>query len=226
MSEEGGTPVVLAGAPYAPQFSPQGQRLAYRTRALQEPEVDVLYLFAHGNLSEAMMRPFVQLGSIIDPPDPYAPWETLFNVDLCPEEFLPWLGQVVGVRMPTGLTGDQMRDFIRDLSFEEIGTTRAITAAVRAVLTPSDPAVPATVYFRERDNGDAYYLEIITLTAETPDQALVEAAIDSQLPAGIIVSHRTTLAWDYQQMTAEGGTYLVQKSTYATYSTLREHDPI
>jgi P2-related tail formation protein len=172
-----------------------------------------------------MMRPFVQVASLIDPADPYAPWEPLFNVEICPAEFLPWLAQVVGVRLPDGLTEEQARSFIKDLSFEEIGTPRALMAAVRSVLVPSNPPAPATVWFRERDGGDAYYIEIVTLIDETPDPAALDRVIASQLPAAIVISSREVEAWDYEQMTTEGGTYGDQKAAYTTYLKLREHEP-
>ena len=63
----------------------------------------------------------------------------------------------------------------------------------------------------------------MTLTSETPDPAAVLAALLAQKPAGIVLTYRQVAGWDYQQMTAEGGTYADQSADYTTYTDLQEH---
>lgn len=152
-----------------PDYTPLGERLAFRTRFIQPPEVDEQYGYAHGHLAEAMMRPFEQIAELVDPPDPYEPWTPLFYVDITPDWALPWLGQAVGVTIPATATPDQARKMITELNFEEIGKPSYIQSALEFVLISSDPPNPPTVYFREREDGNAYVLEVVTLDGEIPE---------------------------------------------------------
>src|SRR5262245_2084216 len=135
-------------------LSQLGERLKERTQPLA-PD-DELYDYAHAKLCEGMMLPFEQLAELVDPPDPYIPWEPLFDVDLCPEWALPWLGQLVGVRLPAGLTEQQKRDVIKALGGFGRGGPKAIIDAIKITLTGSK-----TVTLRERDDGDPYKLEVV-----------------------------------------------------------------
>jgi hypothetical protein len=203
-----------------PDYTRLGARLAERAAPLQPPDVDVQYGYAFGNLCEAMMRCYEQIASLVDPEDEtYPPWGVLFDVDVCPAWALPWLAQVVGVRLPKSVTGDAAREYIKTLSFESVGRPDTIKTIVTAPLTGSK-----TVFFRERDDGDAYRLEIVTLTSETPDPAELQRAIESSVPAGIIVAYRAIAGWDYQQMTTEGGKYLLLPPRFDNYQNMSEND--
>lgn len=208
-----------------PDYTKLGARLQFRTRFIQPEEVDAEYGYAHGHLSEAMMRPFEQIAELVDPPDPYEPWVPLFFLDITPDWALPWLGQAVGVKIPETATPDQARKMIKELSFEKVGTTDAIRTALEFVLTPTDPEGKPTVYFRERDGGDAYYLEVITLDSETTDPIAALNAIQSQLPAGIKLRYDQVPGWDYEAMTTDDGPYSALDDTYSTYKLLTDKTP-
>src|SRR3954467_8505956 len=113
--------------------SPLGQRLTERTQPLA-PD-DALYGYAHAALCEGMMLPFGQLAELIDPPDPLLPWEPLFDLAICPAWALPWLGQLVGVRLLGGLSADEARTFIRELSLHKRGSPGAIVPAAKFALS-------------------------------------------------------------------------------------------
>ena len=200
----------------APAVSPLGQRLADRTAPLA-PE-DGAHGWAHLVLCEGMMRGLQRVADIYDPPDPIPPGAPLLDPELCPDWALPWLAQLTGARIPDGTSPEDARTVISSVSGWKRGTPDALRAAAGLALTGTK-----TVYFRERDAGDAYRLEVVTLTSETPDPAQVQALLLSQKPGGIVLGYRTTDAWDYEQMTTEGGTYLVVKGRYYTYADLREH---
>ena len=177
--------------------SPLGKRLQERTQPLA-PD-DHLYGWSHAALCEGMMLPFAQLAELVDPPDPYLPWEPLFDVDLCPGWALPWLGQIVGVRVPNGMSDDDARAFIKELRAFKRGSPEAIKSAAKFALTGSK-----TVTLHERDNGDAYALEVVVLTSETPSAALVAQYILTQKPAGIVFTLANVIVtpgWIYQDMT-------------------------
>jgi hypothetical protein len=192
-----------------------GKRLTERTQPLA-PD-DATYGYAHAALCEGMMLPFEQVAEIIDPPDPLLPWEPLFDLDLCPDWALPWLGQLVGVRVPIGLSEDDMRRFVRELALHKRGSPEAIIAAAKFALTGSQ-----TVILHERDAGSAYRIEVVTFTNETLDPAALTRAILSQKPGGIVLASITTTGWIYQDMTLAftGKFYKDIVTTYPTYAHL------
>lgn len=201
-------------------MSDWGARLQERTQPLAPN--DDQYGYAHAILCETMAQPFLQVAELIDPPDPLPPWAPLFSVDLCPTWALPWLAQLVGVRLPVGLSETDQRTFIRSVSGNATGTVASIAAAVNSTLVSSSPPDPPTVFIRERD-GSAYRLEIVTQTSETPDPANTLRVVQAVVPAGIVVSVTQVVGWDYQQLRTEGGTYAQLKTKYTTYENLSEH---
>jgi hypothetical protein len=195
-----------------PDYTFLGERLAERVAPLQPPAVDVQYDYAFGNLCEAMMRMYENVALLVDPGGDWAPWEVLFNVNVCPEWALPWLAQVVGVRLPSTVTGNDARAYIKGLTFEQVGKPATIKAVIGMYLTGGKQ-----VYFRERDDGDAYMLEVVTIADETPDVAAVLRAIKMSVPAGIVVDYHTVGGWDYQAMTTEGGPYSDLPTKFSSY---------
>src|SRR5262245_11985676 len=134
-----------------PVMSRWGERLRERTQPLQ-PD-DERYGWTHAILCETLAQPFLQVAELVDPPDPYPPWAPLFNLDLCPEWALPWLAQLTGARLPTGLTPEEARNFIRSVAGHSTGTMASMTAAASGTLVSSSPPSPPTMYFRERDGS-------------------------------------------------------------------------
>jgi len=200
-----------------PDFTPQGEKLRERTVYLQED--DAQYNYAHSHLCEGMMRAQAQISELIDPPEPYPPWGPLFDVSVCPAWALPWLAQVVGVRLITGLDEQGQRDFIDGMAFSRRGAPDSIRTLIQSQLSGSK-----LVWFRERDAGDPYRLEAIVKTSEvTTSVAAIKAlVIAHQKPGGIIFNLRDVDTWDYQEMTTEfvGQKYMHVAATYATYRAL------
>lgn len=197
-----------------PDLTPLAERLRDRTSPLA-PD-DELYDYAHALLCGALGKALEQVGEVFDPPGDVPPGAPLLDVDLCPDWALPWLAQIVGVSVPSGATADQARALIRDVAGWQRGTPAALRAATQAFLTGSK-----TVVFRERDGGDPYALEVVTLTSETPDPARTLAALLAQKPGGLVLRYRQVDVWDYQSMTDAGGTYATQSSQYRDYTNLR-----
>jgi hypothetical protein len=203
-----------------PATAPYGERLRERTQPLA-PD-DERYGYAHWILCESIARIFLELQEVFDPDDPTVPpVAPILSVDLCPDWALPWLGQFVGVQLPVGIAPDAAREAIRSVAGWSRGTRRALEAAAGFYLTGAK-----TVYFRERDAGNAYALEVVTVTAETPDPAQVLAALAAQKPAGIILRYRTVEGWDYEQVILTGDTYADLTAAYATYDDLRRNEPV
>lgn len=148
-------------------------------------------------------------------------WSAVVDLTRCPTTWLPWLAQLVGVTVPPGLGDADARAWIASTDGFSRGTPAALKGAVAHTLTGDK-----TVYFRERDGGDAYALEVVTRTDETPDPAASLAALIAQKPGGIVLTYRTVAGWDYEEMTLEGGTYAAQTAAFATYYDLSNNDPV
>lgn len=193
-----------------PVLTSLGERLRQRTSPLAPS--DELYGWAHAILCGALGKALEQVGEVFDPPDPVPPGAPLLDVELCPDWALPWLAQIVGVTIPSGATPAQARALISDVAGWQRGTPAALEAAAAQYLTGTK-----TVYFRERDAGDPYALEVVTITAETPDPAAVQAALMRQKPGGIVLTSRQTETWDWQQVVQDVATWTALKTTYATW---------
>lgn len=206
-----------------PEHSRWGARLRERTQPLQPDDEN--YGWAHATLCETMAQSFLQVAELIDPPDPWPPWGPLFDLAVCPPWALPWLAQAVGIDLPTGIDPDQARTIIQDAAGHNVGTVKAMKAAIMLTLVESDPGVPPEIVIRERDGGNAYQLEIVTWDKNTPDPALTQQAIIAAKPGALVLRYRDSEGWDYQLMTDEGGTYATQSTTYTSYANLTERQP-
>lgn len=157
-------------------------------------------------------------------------WSLLLDVNRCPPEALPWLGQFAGVRIPPALVVDaDRRAWVASTDGFKRGTRAAIIGAARATLTGAQ-----TVVFRERDGAAmghpgspdyAYGLTVITYTSQTPNPTATLNAILSQKPGGIMLVYRTATGQDYASVKANNATYAALKSKYATYAGVVTDEP-
>lgn len=142
-------------------------------------------------------------------------WSLLVDVDRCPSEALPWLAQLVGVRLTGGLSAADQRQQIKSLANWKRGTPAAIEAAPAPYLTGTK-----TVILRERYDGSGNdapaYLEVITYTSETADAVAAEAAIRAQKPAGLILTYNIIDGQDLQQVKDNYATLQDVKNAYVT----------
>jgi hypothetical protein len=208
--------------PGEPDHTPLGARLRERTEPMAVN--DASYGYAHAHLCEAMMRGGIELSQAFDPDDPWEPFEPVLDPEACPAWALPWLAQLAGVTLTGSMTEDEQRAAIHELAAQTRGTRAIIRAAAARYLTGSKEVV-----FRERDGGNPYALEVVTRTGETPDPALVEAAIRAQIPAAIILDFHPIVGWDYQEWTETAAassdpTYAEQAAHYADYAALRDRN--
>ena len=97
---------------------------------------------AHQIIVNAKAAMGEQLFSLVwdqgDPDDPgYAPgWSSLFDVDVCPAQFLPFLAQLVGVQIPTGVTDPPtIRLMIRSEQGMQRGRPGMLVATAKRFLT-------------------------------------------------------------------------------------------
>jgi hypothetical protein len=147
-------------------------------------------------------------------------WSLLVDVMRCPDEALPWLAQLVGVRLTPGISSMDQRLQIEGLANWKRGTPAAMAAAPGPYLTGTK-----TVIFRERYDGTAndapYYLEVATLDTETASPATVEAAIRAQKPAGIILDYEVITGQDFQAIKDNYAAFQDVKNAYLTFQGIR-----
>lgn len=139
-------------------------------------------------------------------------WSIVMDADRAPVDWLPWLGQFVGVRLPPGLSEAEQRARIKNTDGFQRGTPEALKAAARSYLTGSQ-----SVFFIER-YGSPYRLQVATLIAETPDPAVVERALLEQKPAGIVLTYATVAGHDYATLAATHVSYASLPGAYPTYA--------
>jgi hypothetical protein len=158
-----------------------------------------------------LSRPFELIEYYASDTDTDIGWSLLLSLDRCPVEALPWLAQIVGVKLPQNLNESEQRNYIAQVSNWRRGTLGAIAGAANPTLTGD-----RTVIIRERYDGSGidapYYMEVVTYSAETPNPAATEAAIRSQKPAGIILTYTVLAGQDFQHV----------KDTYATLQDVKD----
>jgi hypothetical protein len=208
----------LASYPDEPLETIMGSRLRERTQPLA-PD-DERYGFAHAWLCEAISALAMQAQQVADPDGDVPPLAPILSPDYAPDWALPWVAQLVGIQLPAGIDPDRARLLIKDASGFRRGTRDSIRAVANSYLTGTQQ-----LYFRERDEGDAYALEIVTLTSETPDPDALLAAITAQKPGGIVLRYRTISGWDYEALRDTGDTYAETAGQYDTYQNLAYKEP-
>ena len=109
-----------------------------------------LYAFIYGIAStvdieiNSLIRDGIGASGYADPQYANAPgWSQLVDIDRCPTFALPWLGQLVGVSMPSGLTRSEMVSRIKNRSGFQRGTSEALVSVILRVINASGPNVPA-----------------------------------------------------------------------------------
>lgn len=111
----------------------------------------------------------------------YVPaWGKLFDPELCPAKFLPYLGQYVGVQIPGGASEAEARQLVKDHAGFSRGTLASVEAAVRRVA-----GEPFSVVERTGPLGEpnAYYV-LVFVGAGKKTNALYEA-INAVKPSGV-----------------------------------------
>jgi hypothetical protein len=157
-------------------------------------------------------------------------WSLMLDVDRCPSEALPWLGQFAGVRIPVGVVDDaQRRAWIKSTDGFSRGTRDAMVAAALATLTGNKRLV-----FRERDGASqgyagapeyAYVLTVYSYTAETPNPTATLNALLAQKPGGIRMFYSAVTRQDYQNVKNTNATYTVVVSSFSDYDALALNQP-
>lgn len=162
---------------------------------------------------------FQEIEDYADDTDTAVGWSVMVDIDNAPDKALPWLAQLVGVNLKSGLTAVDQRQQIRDLANWKRGTVQAMHDSPKPYLTGGQ-----TVVFRERYDEanpgvDApYHLTVITYTPETPDPIAVLGAILEQKPAGLVLHYQVNAGQDYQSLRTNYASYSAVNAAYSSYN--------
>jgi hypothetical protein len=107
--------------------------------------------------------------------------------------WLPWLGQLVGVRRAPGLSNESLRQAITSATTGfRAGNREAVGAAIKPYLTDTKYVEVVPFSIDERGNGGPWDLLVITRASETPGGIDVPGIIVAAgaKPAGVVLHHR------------------------------------
>lgn len=125
-----------------------------------------------------------QVDQICEDSDTYVGWEPAFNPTIAPTIAYPFIAMLGGETIPPGTPDATALQIIETMPNQYVGSPQSIANAIKSVLTGGQ-----SVGMLERTdntgaaNDDALW--IVTLAAETPNQAAVEQEIVSTVPADI-----------------------------------------
>lgn len=179
---------------------------------------------ALGTYLTGLSRPFELVESWASDTDTEPGWSLLLDIDRCPDEALPWLAQLCGIKLAPGLSASNQRAQIDSLASFKRGTPSAIKAAPLPYLTGTK-----SVTLRERYDGSANdapnHLQVLVLDTEVVDSVAAEAATRAQKPAGNIMTFTILTGQDYQHIKDTYTSYQDVKNAYHTYQGVKLNQP-
>jgi hypothetical protein len=147
-------------------------------------------------------------------------WSGIYDLPRTPTRALAYLAQFAGVRLRSGMPDLTQRERIRSTDGQRRGTFEAFSAAAKQYLTGTKYTI-----INERQGASAYRVAVRTLVSETPDSALVLAALLEQKPGGLILDYATTTGQTYDAVLAAFDTYSAVNTSYQNYGTLLANLP-
>lgn len=143
--------------------------------------------------------------------------------------WLPWMAQLVGVRLMPDVTGQAARDAVAFASSGYRGGTKAAVAdAARSALVGARYVKVHDHSITEPGNGGEWDVLLVTRVSDTPNvQAVLDAVVSKRAkPAGVVLYHRAYSA-TYAQV--QGGTtpdtYAGRLAAFPTYQSASDYLP-
>lgn len=197
-----------------------------------EPAADELYAaveplqYAEAQYDYPLAKLCQAAGLMVDPVDSLVRdtaagpgWSVLLDVNRAPLAGLPWLAQFVGVTIPDGLDQLSQRQLIQQTGGFRRGSPGALVGAAQQHLTGN-----RSVFLYERDTSP-YHLTVVTYTSETPDEAVVAAALQAAKPAGLILDYQVHPGQDWQQLIDAYATWQDVIDAYSTWQAVINDQP-
>jgi hypothetical protein len=175
--------------------------------------------------TDAIAAPFDAIDQLVRDTPEGPGWSQLLDVDRCPDAFLPFLGQFVGVEVDPNVSPDAQRAQIKGEGGFDRGTPGAMIAAAQRYLT-GDQHVDL-IERAPDDLGDvnAYYLIVQTYGAETPDPPSVLEALLAAKPAGITLDYFVVGGATYAYVVANYASYTALQAAFPSYAALSSFKP-
>lgn len=168
-------------------------------------------------LSEAFANGLQPLWEVINDQDDAPGWSQVLDIDRVPTDWIPWLGQFVGVRYRAGLPDSEQRLRVRETDGFRRGSPGAIKGAARQYLTGA-----GTVYLLER-HGSPYRYTVTTLSSETPDPDAVLSALGEQKPGGLIMFHSVVTGGDFNTLRDTHVDFATIQATFVDFNEIRDN---
>lgn len=161
-----------------------------------------------------------------DPDDPsWVPgWGALFDVDNCPFQYLPFLGQLVGVP-PAALIGADdatARSIIRNEAGQKRGTPAAITSAAQRFLTGTQSVDLLERVKSDGTTPDAYSFVLIVRASEVIDATQLVAAVNAVKPAGLVWTLIQSTEWTLAEFETAEATVTAAETAFPSVTNLEE----
>ncbi len=204
-----------------------GQRLFDRLEPWQTDDL-ARFCDALGVMFDPVLELAEEVG-VDGEPGYIPPYGRLFDPDLCPYEALGYLGQFVGVRIPTGASETEARALVKAESGLNRGTRASAESAIqRSISNPWKPLTPVTagqILSREVAGVITYYkvttsfttpstfntthLESISITAQYD-------MLEREKPSGEEAPWHFTIVVRPEQLTPEGNPAALEANVNAT----------
>jgi len=130
-----------------PAISASGEYLYQRVLPLFAEDENFGWFGRH--LCDAIMATLQGLDQIILDSPTHPGWTIILDPAVCPEAWLPWCAQILGVRVPPGLTIEEQRAYIIEHPSQQRGTTDSLLVFIH------ERAPTAQIIERENPNGEA-----------------------------------------------------------------------
>jgi hypothetical protein len=109
----------------------------------------------------------------------------IFNPETCPHAYLPYLGQFVGVAVPTGSTEAEARALVKAEAGLQRGTRAAVEATIARVL---GEGISFAIEERTNNKGEASAWWFQVIVPKGHSSTALKAAIEAAKPAGLMFS--------------------------------------
>lgn len=175
-------------------------------------EPDELYDWPLLRFLDSLLRQLDDVEQLSRDSDTHVGWGKLLDLETVPDYALSWLAQFVGVSPIRGLDAESQRIRISQAAGWHRGSPSAIIGAARQYLTGT-----RQVFLSERDSSP-YHFTVRTYLGETPDPAVVEAALQALKPAGLVMDYEVATGAPYSSLTTDFTTYSDLDAAFDDYS--------
>lgn len=162
----------------------------------------------------ALAKMFDPAAEVIEPRNGKPGFATLLDPELCPEKWLPWLCQFVGIEVALAEAiikqgkASTLREWIKAPLMLQRGSVKGIEEAAKLTLTGTRSVFVFTRYL-----GEPFTVRVFTIESQTPSQSETRAAAESMVPA-----------WCKLVYEVGGGLYSEAEAAHEKYSQVEAAD--